>query len=263
MWLGTQTAGLNLFDPHTEKFYKFGNVPGDTSSLISNFVFSVFIDSQNRLLVGTSLGLNVVELNDLKSYVLSALPVKRISESQIKGIRINYITEDHYKNIWLGTDLGLYKLSADLKLIRSYSIRDGLPNNLVLGIKEDELNNLWITTKSGRSRLDPQTHNFKNFNVHDGLQGMEFQSKSIEKMPEGSMIIGGIDGFNIFNPEDIYLGSDYVQPIITGLRLFNKKVNAGDTINDRIFLNKAIADTDELVLKYYEGYITFELTPAA
>ena len=63
--------------------------------------------------------------------------------------------------------------------------------------------NFWIASKSGLSLLKPETDQFKNFNVHDGLQGPEYQSKSIEKTNDGRILVGGINGFNIFNPDDI------------------------------------------------------------
>jgi hypothetical protein len=126
---------------------------------------------------------------------------------------------------------------------------------LVIGVEEDENHDLWITTKSGISRLDPAAGTFKNFNVHDGVQGMEFQSKSITKTDDGRIIAGGINGFNIFNPNDIDQASTKIRPFITSLRLFNNEVKAGDKVNDRILLKRSIANTKELVLHYNEGYI--------
>lgn len=257
LWLGTSTAGLNLFDPVTEKFYQYKNIPGDAKSLISNFVFSLFIDSKKRLFVGTSQGLCVTALHKMKGYIPEKINFSEIKIKNIQGNRINYIIEDYQKNIWLGTDIGLCELDSNLKLKYSYSSLNGLPNNLVVGIQEDDNHNLWITTKSGLSLLNPKTHTFKNFNLHDGLQGTEFQSKSIAKTHDGRIIVGGINGFNIFNPKNISLKSNSVTPVISEIRLFNKKINAGDTINGRILLNQSISDTKEIKLRYDEGYISF------
>lgn len=257
LWLGTSTAGLNLFDPATEKFYQFKNIPGDARSLISNFVFSIFIDSKNRLFVGTSQGLCVTSLNAAKGKIPEKINFSEIKIKNIQGNRINYIIEDYQGNIWIGSDIGLYELDSNLKLKKSYSSLNGLPNNLVVGIQEDNNHNLWISTKSGLSLLNPKTQTFKNFNLHDGLQGTEFQSKSIAKTHDGRIIVGGINGFNIFNPKDISLKSNSVSPVISEIRLFNKKINAGDTINGRILLSESISATKKIKLKYNEGYISF------
>ncbi|MFC3333638.1 two-component regulator propeller domain-containing protein [Flavobacterium palustre] len=257
LWLGTSTAGLNLFDVENERFYQFKNSINNSKSLISNFVFSLFVDSKNRLWVGTSLGLCYVKLGDLKKRIPLKINFEEVKIKNIQGNRINQITEDYKGNIWVGTDMGLYQLDTNLQLKHSYSSKNGLPNNLVVGLQEDNNKNIWISTKSGLSLLNTKNQNIKNFNVHDGLQGLEFQSKSIAKTFDGRIIVGGINGFNVFYPNDISLNSDRVKPIITELKIFNKRVNAGDTLNDRILFEDSVSRLKEIELKYNEGYISF------
>lgn len=259
LWLGLRTEGLSLYEPKTKKFYNYKNTSVKENNLLSNFVFCLFIDSKNRLLVGTSLGLNYVYLDNLKDFIPKEIKFLEVKEKGIEGNNINYITEDHLGNIWIGTDSGIYKLDENLNLTRSYSSQNGLPNNFVVGIKEDDHNNFWITTKSGLSLLNPVTNQFKNFNVHDGLQGTEYQSKSIEKTKDGRILIGGLNGFNIFRPTDVFLKtSGVLSPQITGFKLYNKKIVVGDTVNKRVLLKKAIQETQDLILKYNENYISFE-----
>jgi signal transduction histidine kinase/ligand-binding sensor domain-containing protein/CheY-like chemotaxis protein/AraC-like DNA-binding protein len=257
LWLGTSAAGLNLFDPVSEKFYQYKNIPGDSKSLISNFVFSLFIDSKDRMFIGTSQGLCVTNLKSIKGQFPSKINFTEVKIKNIQGNRINYITEDYKGNIWVGTDMGLYELDAVLDLKNSYSSVNGLPNNLVVGIAEDNNHNLWITTKGGLSYFNPKTAIFKNFNTHDGLQGTEFQSKSIDKTLDGRIIVGGINGFNIFNPNDISLRSNVVNPVVTEIRLFNKKVNPGERFNGRVLLKEAVTRIKEIELRHDQGYISF------
>ena len=253
IWLGLRTEGISLFNPKTKHFTNYKN------NLVSNDILYLFIDSNNRLLVGTTLGLNVVDLNTLEDFIPKNIEFTEIKENGVRDNWINYITEDHLGNIWIGTDSGIRQLDSNLKLLNSYTSQDGLPNNLVVGIVEDNNNNFWITTKGGLSFLNSQTLKFKNFNIHDGLQGPEFQSKSIEKTKDGRILIGGINGFNIFNPNDIKAPeSAILYPQITALKLNNKLVSVGDTINGRVLLNKTISATNNLELQYNENYISFE-----
>lgn len=259
LWLGTQAAGLNLFDPAENKFYRYKNDPADSGSLINNFVLSIFIDSRNRLFLGTSIGVDVVDLNAVKSLYPSKLLFRHFKEKSLQGYRINYITEDRQGNIWIGSDIGLNKLDSNLNLVRTFTTMDGLPNNLVTGIKEDDYGNLWITSKSGLSRLDLQSFKIKNFNTHDGLQGMEFQTKSIDKAGDGRILIGGINGFNIFHPQKV-LADSIKRPelFLTDFKISSQSVKSGDTINERILLNESIIKTKSLTLRYDEDYISFE-----
>lgn len=256
LWLGTSLAGLNLFDTQTERFYRFKNNPNSQKSLISNFVFSLFVDSKDRLWVGTSIGLCYVNLDKLASRIPKKIQFEEIKIKNVQGNRVNQVIEDYKGNIWIGTDMGLFQLDKYLNLRKSYSSSSGLPNNLVVGLQEDSNKNIWISTKSGLSLLNPKSGKIINFNVHDGLQGLEFQSKSIVKTFDGRIIAGGINGFNLFNPNDIVLNSNRVKPIFSGIKLFNQKVNAGDTINNRVLFKNDLNSLDKLKLAYNEGHIS-------
>ena len=259
LWLGLRTEGLSLYDPITKKFFNYKNSAVKNNGLASNLVFFLFVDSQNRLLIGTSLGLNYVHLDELVDFIPKEIQFSEITEPGIAGTLINDITEDHLGNIWLGTDSGIHKLDSNLKLLKSYSSQDGLPNNLVVGIQEDNRHNFWVSSKSGLSLLKPETDQIKNFNVHDGLQGPEYQSKSIEKTKNGRILVGGINGFNIFNPDDIDSETSVLlSPMITGFNLNNRPVVVGDTVNGRILLNEPIEKTKSLRLAYNENYISFK-----
>ena len=258
VWLGTQSEGLNLFDPKTKRFYTYKSIKGEKNTLISNLVFSNFVDSKNRLLIGTSLGLCVVDLNKLDGYIPEKIDFIELKEKPIQGKRVNYITEDNTGSIWIGTDVALHHLDENLKLIKSYSTLDGLPNNLVLGIKQSDKNTLWITTKGGLSQLDISKDKFYNYTVQDGVQGAEFQSKSIDKLKDGRILAGGINGFNLFNPNDIVEKPTPLKPIITKFKLFNQVVKADQKVNDRVVIEESIANTESLELKYDEGYLSFE-----
>ena len=259
IWLALRTEGISMYNPKTKNFTNYKNNYNNKTNLVSNNILCVFIDSKNRLLIGTSLGVNYVDLSTLKDFTPSEIQFKEVKQNKVQDNWINYITEDHLGNIWVGTDSGIHQLDSDFNLIKSYTSQDGLPNNLVVGIVEDNNYNFWITTKGGLSFLNSKTQKFKNYNVHDGLQGTEFQSKSIDKTLDGRILIGGINGFNIFNPNEIDATEPKVlTPRITTFKLNNKKVTAGDSINGRVLLNKSISVTKNLELQYNENYITFE-----
>lgn len=257
LWIGTQTAGLNLYDPDGGDFYQFMNETGNESSLMSDFVFSLFIDSSNRLFAGTSIGLQVVDLKDLHG-IPDQLTFTEVSKDKLSGQRVNYITEDHSGHIWVGTDLGLFELTHDLHVENNYSTLNGLPNNLIVGVKEDDTHSMWVTTKSGLSRINPATKKVNNYNVQDGLQGMEFQSKSIDKLADGRMIIGGINGFNLFEPTQIKTTDKKLKPLITSLKVFNERVKIGAQFNGRVLLKESLTNSPQIELKYDEGYVGFE-----
>ncbi|WP_289039973.1 two-component regulator propeller domain-containing protein [uncultured Zobellia sp.] len=259
IWIGLRTDGLNLLDPKTGVFSNYRNTSLKDIGLTSNIILYLYVDSQKRLLIGTTLGLNVVQLDKLQEFAPEEINFERVHEKGVEGNRINYITEDHKNNIWLGTDSGIFVLDQNLKEIKSYSSHDGLPNNLVVGLEEDDNHNFWITSKSGLTFLNPETNEIRNFNAHDGLQGTEFQTKSIDKTKDGRILAGGLNGFNIFHPDHIKFTEDLkLQPLITSFKLNNKKVVKGDSINGRVLINSALDSVGNIRLKYDENYISFE-----
>ncbi|SHJ04492.1 hybrid sensor histidine kinase/response regulator transcription factor [Pseudozobellia thermophila] len=259
IWVALRTEGLNLLDPKTGTFHKYKNTALNDIGLTSNIVLYLYVDSQKRLLIGTTLGLNVVELDQLQEFAPKEIDFKRVNEKGVDGNRINYITEDHKGNIWLGTDSGIYVLDQNLERLKSYSSLDGLANNLVVGLEEDDNHHFWVTSKSGLSFLNPETDEIRNFNAHDGVQGAEFQTKSIDKTKDGRILAGGINGFNIFHPDHITFPVEVkLNPQITSFKLNNKKVVKGDSVNGRVLINGALDTIDKIQLKYDENYISFE-----
>src|SRR5690606_18882250 len=84
--------------------------------------------------------------------------------------------------LWVGTSNGLnrflvknnsgnsnlYDISVQIK---SYTVKDGLPDNSVNSILEDKNGNLWLGTGSGISLFDVKNENFINFSSEDGIIG--------------------------------------------------------------------------------------------
>jgi len=130
-------------------------------------------------------------------------------------------------NRWNGTPNGLNKIEKTTSEISYYYESDGLPNGNIYGIVPDKKGNFWMTTNKGLSRFNPHIENiegsaFKNFDLKDGLQGMEFNQGAYYLGKNGDIFIGGENGLNIFNPENI-IDNPHVPPIyITSYKRFGR-----------------------------------------
>lgn len=58
-------------------------------------------------------------------------------------------------------------------------------------------------TNNGLSRYDPQTQVIRNYTVANGLQASEFNSGAQYITSDGTMCLGGVNGLNLFKPENI------------------------------------------------------------
>ena len=139
-----------------------------------------------------------------KYFILTGEKFERVNIFYLpEKIITKCIVEDNKKNIWIGTEKGLYKLNGETKaIIRIYREKDGLANDSIYSVINDNKGNLWCGTNKGISCIYT---NDKIINLYesDGLQSEEFNTNSCAKAPDGELFFGGINGVNSFYPESM------------------------------------------------------------
>jgi PAS domain S-box-containing protein len=252
LWIGT-FGGVSHYDPHANTFTNYSNDPENPASLNENKVVAQYLDSERNLLwIGTwGGGLSQLDLNDplhtdpkratIINYRNNPDDPSSLSEDSIWTI---HETADGY--LWLGTQMGLNRFDPNTKTFRHYTEKNGLPNNVVLGILEDDHGKLWLTTNNGLSHFDPQTETFTNYDASDGLQSNEFNSNAYFRTRNGTMYIGGIDGFNIFDPENVRPNPVVPQVAMTAFEVFNEPVKVD------------LSGREPIQLSYKQDFISFE-----
>ena len=200
LWIGTN-KGLALYSDNELRdiTYIF-----DEMGVSDKFIRAVYEDSKGNYYIGCFLEGGLIKINPkAKSYKI----YKHIEndENSISNDCIRFITEDLKGNILVGTSYGLNILNSNTDTFRSYTEKDGLINNTVYGILVDDKNNIWMSTNGGVSRLCAEEGIFENFTITDGLQSNEFNGRSCFKASTGNMYFGGINGFNVFNPNKIHI----------------------------------------------------------
>lgn len=241
IWVGTNN-GLNTIHPVSHQVMVFKNIPDDTTSLSDNSVYSIYEDSEKNLWMATKNGLN--RYNASGRNFTSFFKDNGIENNRQSANKLFCIYEDSQNNFWIGTrGNGLIKFDRKTFQFTSYTMNDGLPNNVVYGILEDDDKNLWMSTNRGISKFNSKTGTFLNFDVTDGLQSNEFNAQSYLKSQSGEFFFGGMKGFNSFFPSDIHINPTIPNIVITGFKKFNiqqpLQIFDGDTIrlrhNDNFF----------------------------
>lgn len=134
--------------------------------------------------------------------------------------------------LWVGTDGGgLHKFDFQSERFTRYSIKDGLPNNVIYGIQSDQHGNLWISTNYGLCHFNPRNLEIQNFTSKDGLPGNEFNRTQYFNSDEGKLIFGGVNGWTSINPENYYKNKKPSRIVINRIKLLNKEIfyNTGDS----------------------------------
>src|SRR5699024_1921791 len=52
-------------------------------------------------------------------------------------------------------------------VFKSYTVKNGLPSDILLSVEEDDTGSLWISTENGLSKFIPSEQRFENYNERD------------------------------------------------------------------------------------------------
>lgn len=83
---------------------------------------------------------------------------------------------------------------------KCYTIKDGLPSDVLLSMREDNLGCLWISTENGITKFDPTTEQFENYSDYSSVFKAQFNEAASFKLQDGSMVFGTNSGIFFFNP---------------------------------------------------------------
>jgi signal transduction histidine kinase/ligand-binding sensor domain-containing protein/CheY-like chemotaxis protein len=252
LWFGSTVSGLGMLEPGSSAPSFYQNQPNDPNSLSANAVSALGEDGQGNLWIGTfGGGLNLFqrETGSFTRYAYDPDDPQSISNDTVLCI---YLASNG--NLWVGTSNGLNQFDPQSGDFTIYRVEDGLPNDFIYGILEDDQGNLWISTNRGISRFDPKTKLFKNYDKTDGLQSNEFNQAGYYKNEDGVMFFSGVNGFNVFDPDQVS-DNQFVPPVVlTRFNLFNKPVPVGPDSP----LKQPIEASQDIQLEYTDDFFEFE-----
>ncbi|RLD66893.1 MAG: hypothetical protein DRI95_05830 [Bacteroidetes bacterium] len=258
LWIASYTNGLYKLNPESGKYTHYYKNAKDKNAIVSNKISSVYIDEKNRVWF-TSWGEGFYVLDQLTGEISHFGKEEHNKNSLLSNFN-TAICEDNEGVFWLGTSVGLSRFDYNTKTFENYNRKHGMINEFIYAIEEDKNGYMWISTNHGLLRFNKKSKTFINFDVKDGLQANEFNIGSSCQTPDGRILFGGINGFNIFHPDSIFL-SDYSPKIaINSFQLFNKEVKLNKKYHKQIVLSKSILNTDTLTLNHRNNFIRFEFS---
>ncbi|OJW76267.1 ATP-binding protein [Spirosoma sp. 48-14] len=256
LWIGALKGKLLRFDPKTEAFQVFNYLPHSHDEIDT---YALLREPDGTFWIGMQQGLvkaeHLLTKPTYTHYKNSITNRQSLSNDFVLSLANDPNEPDRY--LWIGTKGGgLERLDKQTGLFTHFTEAQGLPNRVVYGILSDERKNLWLSTNKGLSRFNPKTLVFRNYTKADGLQDDEFNTGSYFKSSAGELLFGGVNGITRFRPSSL-LGRANQRPklIITGLKVNNNKVEAGDPTS---ILTESIELTRELNLKHDQNLLTFE-----
>ncbi|WP_170948999.1 sensor histidine kinase [Arsukibacterium tuosuense] len=149
IWLGVNPGQLYRFFPQSGQFTLLGPEQG----IWRTNVRSLFVDSQQRLWLGSSTGLALWQ-EQQQRFV-------RIKQDDGEPLQdyINAIVEDQHRNIWLGTGAsGLYLIEPAAVTTPAAKAVPTDQITSILGLLHDNQNRLWLDTPTGLYQFNYQQY---------------------------------------------------------------------------------------------------------
>lgn len=245
IWIGT-TGGLNRYNPVTDDFDRIYEV-----SQVN--VTDIMEDSSGALWACTS-NRGVFRLDRATQKWQHFFHSTRDSLSTMPSNQVQTIAQDDSGDIWLGTNGdGLLRfdsagrrfvtvpLSTEIRVIQKLIAQGG---------------GLWLSTANGLYEYDLSSGVLHTYNKDDGLQDNYFLPNSGIRLSDGTLLFGGINGFNEIHPTRLGNRNRKPEVLLSDFRLFNKPVDIG---SDDSPLSESITYAEKLVLDSKQSVFSFSV----
>ena len=219
------------------------------------FISSVLVDKKGVVWFGVK-GKGLFSYDE-KNNLIKDYSKKSDFANPIKIREVNYLFEDNYNQLWVGTNgeglLLLNKKEEDYTLFNKQN--SNISSNFIYGIVESRFGNMWVSTRNSLSRLDVKKKTFFNHSFKFGFPLTELNLNSIFLNDDGELFVGGVNGLISFNEEELIYNHDHPKVIFTSLNVNNKDVSANDKSK---ILSAHISETKELTLQ--PNHTSFKLS---
>lgn len=245
IWIGTFGKGLIKFNKSRNVFEVYEHFVDDPTSLSSNRIRTILIDSKENIWAATQKGLNKIASNETTNK--ATIEHFFYSRKDNAGDDVLSVFEDSKGIVWVGTKskgLFFYENGAFKPVGLSPNSEEVIAP--IHAILEDKNYNLWLSTNEGILKYDPVTKESELENQSEGLISNEFNNNASLKFTEDLFFFGGPVGVSSFNPNKIVLNDYSPQVILTDFKVKNESLNTGK----RDILDKSITYTEAVNLSY-------------
>ncbi len=245
--VGTK-AGVILYNHNSGKVTFFKSDDKHQNWLGSGPVRYMFKTSENRFFLCPSTGgiFEFIETQEGFQIELSSL-FRKVSEKSNDYITSSYETKEGA--FWFGTmGDGLYFFNPLENEIKHYNKQSGLPNNVIYGVQKSPKDPiLWLSTNRGLVKYRISQERFTNFSEADGLKSDELNFGALFQSLKGNLYIGGIMGYNFFNPAESLTKTSKLNVFFSKLEVDNEEIRPNQKNS---FIETSIAFTNSIALPY-------------
>ncbi|MEM1095906.1 MAG: two-component regulator propeller domain-containing protein [Bacteroidota bacterium] len=267
LWAATDSAGVCLAqDPERiladddATWRCLRHTPDQPGGLQSDNYRTVFEDAAGDIWLGTAtagahrLRTSAWDGSDWATLTIDHIGYTPGDPASMPHPNVQSIEQDETGRYWFATfGGGLASWDDATQQLTRYRRAEGLPNETVYGVVDDRHGHLWLPTNNGLARLTLADGFIETFTPSDGVQAREFNSGAFHRGSSGRIYVGGINGFNVFDPAQIEREGTVPEVRLTRILLHEQPLDLG----------RAPSLLHELVLDHKSNFLTFEYVAPA
>lgn len=259
VWIGTLGKGLQLMNPATREIKTYSI---DNSGLTTNYITSLCRGNNGKTYIGTTVGISV---HDPATDEITPLDnIRRTGENY-------YVSQVFYDSrglLWIANDKELNVYGHVNDTIYDVPLSPNTTANYVLGLMEDNAGKMWVAIDGAviavttKKNADNQGYTFRNqiYSSSDGLQNAAYNQRSLAKMNNGDIVVGGPYGLSYVSPANIQYNTNSPDILFTSLYLGNSEIKPGQKYDGRVVLEKSLNHADKISLNYNQNSFTVGFT---
>lgn len=210
---------------------------------------AVFIDTYKRKWIGAQGGVSLFNPDSSFTYFPVEKEPTRPDGSYFMVLAMNEI--DGY--LWISSfNNGIWRLrltlhNQDKQRVERIDIPE-LNHNTVYCTLPDSEGMIWMASNQGLLKYNPLTGHLLTFLPEQGAQALEFNRLAFLRSKKGEFVMGGINGINIFRPEEIKTQVSLPKPVLLYATSFRMAEN-------QFYIN--LRGKSTITLNRDQNFITF------
>ena len=256
LWIGTFAEGLNI------------GAPFSTTSAGSFNVYKPILDNGNSMVLDIRM---VDRQNDGSIFLMTLQGAYQVvnSVAPYEQVRFKRLIKTPYCSDAITTANRSVMISSTEGLFEGFRLGDAyrfeniqLPEVVdITCMQEDLLGRIWFMSFEGLFVYDPKAKFLLQFKKEDGLPSSRTVSAgSSAQTEDGIMIFSNAEGITVFDPLTMKINSAKPKPVLTNLRINNKRVSPLKEKGSSVEIDESIVTLKNLVLDHTHYIVELEFS---
>lgn len=248
--VGTWGGGINVLNKEQTGFTHYKHDDTKPRTLSSNQVICLLQDSDGSIWVGTTKGLNSLNLTEQEALPLN----QKESSERLSSDIIFSLHEDEQKSLWIGTDRGINRWPVEVRRSKtprfeSFQHERYHPNSNIYGITSTAESGLWFSHSDGITQVLPNATVIEH-SAQSDFNNNNFNHGAVYLSDTNHIYFGGNRGYNIVNPKLKVSRYGEAPLLITDISILGK----------RITFERPYKELEQLEVNYKDYLLSFEFS---